>query len=178
MLNVTALVQVKAFARQEGLFLALIWFASFLLMVYIPSSSWGFLMALSTPFFVGWRLGHFKTYALDGSISFRRGLAFSWYTFFYATLLFTVLQYVYLRFFDHGALINMLQNSITTLEQAYKAENIQSDPTLTYMKQGMEAMGMLSAIQLAFAFMVQTLFLGTLMSFPIALFCKSAKQRN
>ena len=50
MINVVALVQVKAFARQEGVFLALLWIASFLLMVYTPSSSWGNLLAISTPF--------------------------------------------------------------------------------------------------------------------------------
>lgn len=178
MMNVTALVQLKAFARQEGLFLALLWFASFLLMVYVPSSSWGLLLAVSTPFFVGWRLGAFRNHALGGSISFRRGLAFAWYTFFYATLLFAVLQYVYLRYFDHGTLLGMLNDSVGLLEKAYKAENIPADQTLAYMRQGAEMVGLMSPIQLAFVFMMQTLFAGTLLSLPIALFCRKPHPAN
>ena len=56
MINVTALVQLKAFARQDGVILALTWIASFILMIYTPQYSYGNLLALSTPFIVGWRL--------------------------------------------------------------------------------------------------------------------------
>ena len=86
MINVTALVQLKAFARQDGVILALTWIASFILMIYTPQYSYGNLLALSTPFIVGWRLCAFRNYALDGKISFRRGFAYSCYTFFYASL--------------------------------------------------------------------------------------------
>lgn len=175
MMDVTALVQVKAFARQEGVFLALIWLASFLFMVYVPASSWGFLMAVSTPFFVGWRLGQFRSYALNGVISFRRGLAFSWYTFFYAILLFAVFQYVYFRYFDHGALLAMLHNNIATIEASYKAQGMAADENVAYLKEGTELIGMMSPIHLSFIFMMQNLIIGTLLSLPIAFFCKKAR---
>ncbi len=174
MVNVNALMQVKAFARQEGVFLALLWLASFLLTMYIPASSWGPLMVLSTPFFVGWRLNSFRDYALDGAISFRRGYAFSWYTFLYASLLFAVAQYVFLKYIDHGAFMSLLENNIAMAEAAYKDSSNQGD-SLAYMKEGLKIVGMTSPIQLAFVLMMQNVMLGTVVSIPIALFCKRKK---
>lgn len=81
MINVTSLIQVKAFARQDGFFLFLLWLASFGAFIANPVSTWGSLLAMSTPFFVGWLLVRFRNYALDGAISFRRALAFCFYTF-------------------------------------------------------------------------------------------------
>jgi hypothetical protein len=172
MINIVALVQVKAFARQEGLFLALLWVASFLLMVRIPSSSWGSLLALSTPFFVGWRLISFRDKALQGAISFRRGLAFSCYTFFYASLIFAVTQYLYFRYFDHGAMLSMLNSNVATMQEAYKASGMTDTQTLQYMKDGMDVIGMMPPIQIVFVFMMQNLLIGILLSLPIAWFCK------
>ena len=36
--NITALVQLKAFARQYGVFVALLWTVSFLAVVLVPTS--------------------------------------------------------------------------------------------------------------------------------------------
>lgn len=115
MINVIALIQLRAFARQYGFFLFLLWMASFVAYFTNPASSWGSLLAMSTPFVVGWFLVRFRNGALDGHISFRRGLVFSFYTFFYASLLFAVAQYVYFRFFDNGALLSMM---LATVKQA------------------------------------------------------------
>lgn len=172
MLNVTTLVQVKAFARQEAVFLALLWLASFLLMVYVPSSPWGSLMALSTPFFVGWRLNSFRDYALDGVISFKWGFVFSWYTFLYAALLFAIAQYVFFRYFDHGTFLGLLDSNIEAWRAAYKNNNMADDRMMAYMQDGKGIVSMMSPIQLSFVFMMQNLFLGTLLSAPVALFCK------
>ena len=90
MINVISLIQLKAFARQDGFLLFLLWIASFALIVHDPASSWGSLLAMATPFFVGWLLVKFRDYALQGVISFRRALAFSVFTFFYASMLFAV----------------------------------------------------------------------------------------
>lgn len=175
MLNITALVQLKAFARQDGAWLALLWATSFLLTIYMPSSSWGSAMAVSTPFFVGWRLNSFRNYALDGIISFRRGLVFSIYTFFYATLLFAVLQYVYFRYFDHGAMMNMLLHNVNIIEEAYKNADANLRQTVDDLKRGTELIGELTPIELAFIFMMQNLFIGVILSLPIAFFCKKSR---
>lgn len=175
MINVAALVQLKAFARQDGVFLALLWIAGFLLTVLVPASSWGGLMTLSTPLLVGWLLTRFRDNALDGVISFRRGYVYSCYTFFYASLLFAVVQYIFLRYFDHGALISMLLMSVKTLEEAYKQNNMTAGPTITEMKQGLTLIAQMSPIQLTFVFMMQNLLFGAILSLPIALFCRRKK---
>lgn len=174
MMNVSALVQVKAFARQDGVFLALLWLCSFLLMVLAPASSLGGLLALATPFFVGWLLVRFRNHALGGFISFRRGLAFSWFTFFYASLLFAVAQYVYFRYFDHGAMMGMLVTSIKALEEVYRANGAATARQLGELRQAMTLVGQLSPIELAFIFMMQNIFSGAVLGFPIALVCRRA----
>lgn len=166
MINVVALVQLKAFARQDGFFLFLLWAASFAATVMNPMSSWGTLLAIATPFFVGWLLVRFRNYALDGKISFRRALAFSFYTFFYASLLFAVGQYVYFRFFDHGSLLTMLMDSMKVLAPMYQAQGI----SLGELQHSLAMIGQLSPIEVAFIFMMQNFLIGFILSFPIALF--------
>lgn len=166
MINVTALIQLKAFARQDGFFLFLLWLASFAAMVMNPTSTWGSLLAIATPFVVGWMLVRFRNYALNGNISFRRGLAFSLYTFFYASMLFAVAQFVYFRFLDNGALATMLLNSIKTVEPFYRANGISTNE----LQQSLRMIGSLSPIEVAFVFMMQNFFIGIILSFPIALF--------
>ena len=178
MINVVALVQVKAFARQEGVFLALLWIASFLLMVYTPSSSWGNLLAISTPFFIGWRLVDFRQYALQGNISFKRGFAFSWYPVFYASLIFAIFQYVFFKYFDHGAMLSMMNHNMEIVQEAYKAGGDRGTQAVQYMQEGISSFGMMSPIQLAFLFMMQNIFIGSILSLPIALFCKKKKALN
>ena len=70
-----ALIQLKAFARQDGAIVALTWTASFALTLLSSQTPYGSLLAIATPFIIGWRLIKFRNYALDGIISFRRALA-------------------------------------------------------------------------------------------------------
>ena len=119
---------------------------------------------MATPFYVGYLLARFRNYALDGAISFRRGLAFSLYTFFYASLLFAVAQYVYFRFLDNGALMTMLIASVKTLEPFYKAQGI----SVNELQNSLSMIGQLSPIEVAFVFMMQNILIGAVLSFPIA----------
>ncbi len=171
MINLVALVQLKAFARQDGFFLFLLWAVSFVAIVTDPSSSLGSLLALATPFFVGWMLVRFRDYALGGVISFRRALAFSLYTFFYASLLFAVGQFVYFRFLDNGALLTMLMASVKSLEPLYEAQGI----SLVDLRQSLAMVGQFSAVEVAFVFMMQNILIGCFLSFPIALFTRKGK---
>lgn len=174
MINVLALIQVRAFARQDGFFLFLVWAASFLAVVNAPTSSWGSLLALSTPFFVGWRLVSFRNYALDGVISFRRALVYTFYTFFYASLLFAVAQFIYFRFFDGGQLIASVKGAIDQLAPAYEASGI----SVGQLQQSIDAIASLTPIELSFIFMMQNFFFGIILSFPIAAVCQRSKPNN
>lgn len=172
MINIISLIQLKAFARQDGFLLFLLWIASFTIIVSNPASAWGSLLAMATPFFVGWLLIRFRDYALNGVISFRRALAFSIFTFFYASMLFAVAQYVYFRFLDHGALISMLTSSVKTLEPFYQAQGV----SVEGLKQSITMIGGLSAVEIAFVFMMQNIFMGFFMSFPIALLTRRSTE--
>ncbi|MCD8282659.1 MAG: DUF4199 domain-containing protein, partial [Prevotella sp.] len=105
MFNAVNLLQVKAFARQDGIILALVWMLSMWLLICHPENSWGSILMLSTPFFVGWRLQVFRNKVLDGAISFRRGFCFSCYIFFYASIIFALGQFVYFQYLDHGTFL-------------------------------------------------------------------------
>ncbi len=164
MINVTALIQLKAFARQDGFLLFLLWMASFAVIVNNPASFWGSLLAMATPFYVGYLLARFRNYALYGFISFRRALAFSLYTFFYASLLFAVAQFVYFRYLDHGTFLAMLTASMKTLEPFYRAQGI----SVSELQQSLAMIGQLTPIETAFVFMMQNILIGAVLSFPIA----------
>lgn len=171
-INVMDLVQLKAYARQYGVVLALVWATSFLSIVFAPASVLGSLLALSTPIVVGWFLVRFRNDALDGHISFRRGFAFSCYTFFYASLLFAAVQFVYLRFFDHGAFMAMLGESLQTMEDVYRHEGAAALQAVDQMKRTIAVIGQLSPLQLTFVIMMDNILMGVLLSLPIAFACR------
>ncbi len=168
MWNLEALIQVKAFARQYGLVLTALWVASFLAIMYAPRTPLGSFLAVASPFLVGYLLVRFRNYALNGVISFRRGLTFSWYTFFYASLLFAVFQYIFFRYLDQGTMMTMLLSSVKALEPIYLENGISK----AELDAGVSAIGQLSPIQLAFIFMIQNMFFGMIASFPIAFFAR------
>ncbi len=167
MTKIESLMQAKAFARQDGALLSLLWIASFACMMGIPQSMMGNILALATPFFIGWRLCKFRNYALDGFISFRRGYVYSAYTFFYAAVIFAIAQYVYFRFLDHGTFCAMLTDSINAMMPLYENSGISK-------KELAESLNLISTstpIQWAFTFMVQNICIGAVVSLPIAAFC-------
>jgi len=167
MINPATLIQLKAFARQDGLLLGLFWTASFALTMMSPQSVLGNMLALSTPFFMGWRLCKFRDNALDGVISFRRGLAYCVYSVLYASIVFAFVQYVYFRFLDNGNFMSIMNNGVTAIEEIYKQQNIDT----TELKKAVESMSQVTPIEWTFVLMMQNIFLGALLSLPVAAIC-------
>lgn len=167
MINITSLMQVKAFARQDGALLALLWIASFACVMLMPQSMTGSLLAIATPFFVGWRLRKFRDYALDGVISFRRGYAFAVYTFIYATLIFAIAQFLYFRYLDGGMFTAMVDTTAQTMMPLYEQSGISAQE----LKDSLATIMAMSPIEWSFTFMVQNLIIGTVLSLPIAAVC-------
>ncbi|WP_255406440.1 DUF4199 domain-containing protein [Prevotella sp. KH2C16] len=162
-----ALTQIRAFARQDGFILALAWIGSFASVLYVPQSVIGSLLAMATPFIVIWRLVRFRNDALDGIISFRRGLVYSWFTFFYASLLFCLAQYVYFRFLDKGLFNSILINATQVMSEVYQTQGIDAKD----FTDAVSVFTSMKPIQLSFVFMMQNIFMGTIMSLPIAALC-------
>lgn len=171
MINLADFHQLKAFARQDGMFLALLWIASFAFVMYMPGIALGNLLALSTPFFVAWRLIQFRNNALEGHISFKRAFAYSLYTFIYAALVFTVAQYVYFRFLDNGTFMNITRQAFDMVKPYYEQQGI----SMKEMSDSMASVTALSPIELAFIFMMQNIFIGFMLSIPIAAVCAKRK---
>ncbi len=172
MITVVSLIQLKAFARQDGFLLSLVWIVSFVLTVYLPDRPWGNAVAFTTPFVVGWLLVRFRNEALDGQISFRRGLAYSVYTFGYASMVFCLAQYLFFRFIDPQAFPSMLEALVGSLSATLAQAGPEGEELLKSMRTATEVFGLLSPIEIAFSFMMNNLLMGGIMSLPIAALCK------
>ena len=168
MINVAHLVQLKAFARQDALLLALLWAASFSCIMMLNAGLIGNILALATPFLVGKRLVAFRTQALYGVISFRRAYAYSLYVFIYASLVFALVQYAYFQFLDNGAFTELITTTMKQVAPIYEQNGVSKEE----IKSSMNLITMITPVQWAFMFMMQNLFIGAIISLPIALIGK------
>lgn len=165
MINVITLVQLKAFARQDGALLSLVWIASFACLIWLTGSPLNSLLLLSTPFVVGWRLIAFRDQALGGVISYRRALAYCVYVFFYASLVFALVQFLYFRFLDNGLFLGTITDALSQVRPVYEQAGIDMQP----IDDSLAAIKALSPIEFSFLIMMQNLFIGFALSFLIAL---------
>lgn len=167
MIDVVKIIQTKAFARQDGAILGIVWITSFactMLAVSPEHSILGIIaniLLLSTPFVVAKRLKSFRDYALDGIISFRRGLFYCAQTFFCATLLLTIVQYLWFRFMNTNEFLFQLQSQYKLMMQAYQ---MTTEETKTIL----EALSMMKPIAWASMFMITDLIAGAILSPIIA----------
>lgn len=118
-IKVAELVQLRAFGRIDALWLTLFWTVSFAFVVASPQSSMGSLLAISTPAFMVWRTMSFRENVLNGSISFRRALYYSFVMFLHAICVFALVQFVYFKFIDGGRFVANLTSMISELSSAY-----------------------------------------------------------
>ncbi len=113
-------VQLKAFARQDGALLSLLWIGA--LICYIQGLTnpimgmAAMVFIIISPFYAANRLRHFRDKARDGIISFGRGYAYTVLTFFYASLLLAAALYIYFAFIDNGYLLGKFNEMLNTEE--------------------------------------------------------------
>lgn len=173
MINVANLIQLKAFARQDGLLLALLWAASFACIMLFNAPLVGNLLALATPFVVAKRLGAFRDNALYGTISLRRAYAYSAYVFLYASLVFALVQFGYFQFLDKGAFAELITTTMKQVAPIYEQNGISK----AEINNSINIVSMITPIQWAFMFMMQNLMIGAAISLPIALVGKRNKRQ-
>jgi len=113
-------IQLKAYARQDGFFLAILWIVSFASYIVGLSNQLlamaSLLMVVSTPFFVANRLRKFRDEGREGVISFGRSYAYTIFVFFYGAVLLAVAQYLYFAYLDDGYLVNSFSKMMTSEE--------------------------------------------------------------
>lgn len=168
MIKIEEFMQLKAFARMDALLLTALWTVSFACVTMIGAGTMGNLLALATPFFIGWRTCRFRNNVLGGAISLRRAYAYSLYNFVYASLVFALVQFVYFRFVDNGGFVGLLTDTMKAMAPVYEQNGI----SRTELKQNIDMLTQLTPIQWSFVFMIQNFFLGALASLPIALVCR------
>ena len=167
-IDIGKIMQTKAFARQDGAILGAIWILSFACTMLATDPKNQLLglvsnvLIICTPFVVAKRLKSFRDYALEGKISFKRGLYYCLQTFFYATLLLTIVQYLWFRFMGVSPFMNALQSNYQVVMQAYQMTTEQAHTVL-------EAITMMKPIAWASMFMVVDLIVGVVLSPIIAL---------
>lgn len=176
MIDFIKLVQTRAFARQDGAILGAVWIASFALTmwsVHPGHDLWGMaanILALMTPFLVTRRLKIFRDEVLEGSISFRRSLFYCWQTFFNATLLLTIVQFLWFKFLNTGLFISTLMESYKLILQSYNLTQAEVNTIL-------DALAMMKPIGWAATFMITEIIVGTILS-PFIAAMMSRKRKN
>lgn len=171
-MDVTEYIQLKAFTRMDGALLALLWTASFACYVWgLSQPELGMvaiILAVITPFFVARRLKKFRDGGLDGIISFRRGWAYAMLTFFYASLLFAAVHFVYFSYLDHGYFFAMLTKMMSSPENAQAL----GKDLLGTVIDSLQMAGKMRPIDLALNIMMSNMFVGFILSFPVAAIMK------
>lgn len=168
MIKIEEFMQLKAFARVDALMLTALWTVSFVCVMMLGAGVVGNLLAMATPFFIGWRTCLFRNNVLSGHISLRRAYAYSLYNFIYASLAFALVQFLYFRFMDNGGFAGVLTDTMKTMAPVYEQNGI----SRAELKQNIDMLAQLTPIQWAFIFMMQNFFLGVLASLPIAIVCR------
>jgi hypothetical protein len=172
-------VQLKAFARQDGALLALLWAAAFMLYIIGVSNQMlglaAMLLMVYTPFFVGERLGKFRDNGREGLISFRRGYAYTIFVFFYGGVLFAIAQYLYFAFMDNGFLLSQFSRMVSTDEARQMLEQY----GMTKMvEESLQEMASIRPIDYALNMLTVNISLGFILGVPISLVMQRSKVVN
>jgi len=169
-------IQLKAYARQDGFFLALLWTASFVCYIMgITNQILGMLaigLAIMTPFFVAGRLRKFRDEGREGLISFRRSYAYTIFVFFYAAVLLAVVQFLYFAYIDNG----YLMSSFSRMMSSEEGKQIISQYGMSQMvEEGLSEMANIRPIDYALNILTVNIIIGFIVGVPIGLVMQREK---
>ena len=176
MMTVPEYIQLKAYARQDGFFLAVFWIASFASYIVGLSNQMlsmvAMLMALTTPFFVASRLRKFRDQGREGFISFGRSYAYTVCVFFYGAVLLAVAQYLYFAYMDNGYLVS----SFAKMMSSEEGRTVLSQYGMTQVvDEGLAEMAKTRPIDYALNILTINISLGFVLGLPIALIMQKRK---
>ena len=166
-------VQLKAFARQDGAMLSLLWiggFACYILGLSNPMLGIAaMVLVCATPFFAASRLRHFRDYGREGIISFARSYAYTILTFFYAGVLLAIAIYLYFAFMDHGFLMGKI---IETTQSPEGQKIIELYGMKAEMDENIKLLAAMRPIEFALNMLTIDIIAGFLLGLPIAALMK------
>ncbi|MBQ2208470.1 MAG: DUF4199 domain-containing protein [Prevotella sp.] len=166
-------VQLKAFARQDGALLSLLWIGA--LVCYVQGLTNPLLgmaavvLAIMSPFYAANRLRHFRDYAREGIISFMRGYAYTVLIFFYAGLLLAAALYIYFAFIDNGYLLGKF-TEMTNSEEGRQVMKMYG--LAEQMKEGLKQLASMRPIDYALNMLTINIMSGFFLGLPIAAMMK------
>ena len=170
-------IQLKAYARQDGFFLALLWIASFASYIMGLSNQIlamaAMLMAVISPFFVAGRLRKFRDEGREGVISFGRSYAYTIFVFFYGAVLLAVAQYLYFAYMDNGYLVNSFAKMMSTDEGRQMLEQYGMTKVVD---DSLAEMAATRPIDYALNILTINISLGFILGVPIGLIMQRRKQ--
>lgn len=170
-------IQLKAFARIDGVSLAIFWticFACYLVGLSNSLLGWiAVLMVVMTPFYVARRLKNFRDYGREGAISFMRGWGYVAFVFFYASLLFAIVQYVYFAYLDQGYFLSMLRRAMEQPELSQQMSQLNMKETFEAALQSYQET---RPIDLALNFLSFNIVMGFVVGLPVAAIMKSERK--
>ena len=169
-------IQLKAWARQDGFFLALFWIVCFISYIIGLSNQMvgmlSMLMVVTSPFFVANRLKKFRDEGREGVISFGRSYAYTIFVFFYGAVLLAVAQYLYFAYMDNGYLVNSLARMMSTDEAKMMLEQYGAQ---SLVDEGLAEMAATRPIDYALNILTINISLGFILGVPIGLIMQRRK---
>ena len=161
--------QLKAYSRIDGLWLAVLWTVSFACYVlsfrYPGASVLAFLAVVGTPFFAARRLRLFRDNVLDGTISFLRGWGHVMLSFFYASLLFAVVQFAYFMWIDGGTFLSTLTDMFSAPEVR---KTLEANGMIQTIEESLTVLRQMRPIDLSLNIMTTNMLIGVVLGLPIA----------
>lgn len=178
MITTEQVIQFKAFARQDGAIMGLLWIASFMCFALSqtqPLLSVAFNISLvGIPFGAAALLRRYRDGVLGGIISFKRAFFYVQLIFLYATLILAIGQWAYFEFLDHGRLVGGMIKAVNSPEFQPVLEAYQL--TKEDMNKQLEILTETRPIDFALTFVSFNILIGTILAWIIALFTKRTKK--
>lgn len=172
-------IQLRAFARYDGLKLFVLWLLSFVL--YLAGPRVPFLgvaagpLAAITPLVAYQLLRHYRDEGLGGVVSMGRGWVYVVFLFFYTSLLFALAQFVYFAFLDKGYFVGAIGDMLN--EPATAASLRQ----LGMQEQVSEALALyqqMRPIDLVLDILTTNLMIGCALGLPVAAIAARSRTRK
>lgn len=167
--------QLQAFARIDGLWVAICWigsFASYLLALRNQGMEMAFLILGIYSLWLGRRRTRmFRDIVLDGEISTMRAWYHGLSMFMYAALLFAVAQFAYFQFIDGGYLMTQVTSMYEEAQKVPEFTQMMKDNGVTpaMVDDVLQVMGSRRPIDIAMEFFTINFVLGTICSLVNAL---------
>lgn len=169
-MNIEEYRQLSAYARYDGIYLAVLWTASFACLIFTPTypiaSMPCMLLAVATPFFVSYRLWKFRKEGRDNTISFGRALTYCLRVFFNAAFFFAAIQWAYMRFVDNGQIGQLLQGALDNPEAMVMMK--QAGYSEGLMKEAVATFNDMTPFTFATTYFINNILIGAVLSLPIA----------